>query len=97
MGSKSPEDHRRTPDGTFFDLRREAWALIILPEPSSAAIASTNPPKPASASGLLHGALDGEGEDASDDEDDVPIAATDLRASGSGASRLQTTLFPSPD
>lgn len=35
-----------------------------------AAIAAINPPKPAAASGLLHGALDGEGEDGEDDDDD---------------------------
>ena len=38
--------------------------------PARASIAAVNPPKPAAASGLLHGALEGEDEDGEDDDDD---------------------------
>ncbi|KAJ9663835.1 hypothetical protein H2198_000595 [Neophaeococcomyces mojaviensis] len=54
MGSKTPDDHRRGPN--------ESTAHV--------AIAAVNPPKPAAASGLLHGALEGEDEDGDDDDDD---------------------------
>ncbi|KAF2095904.1 methionine aminopeptidase 2-like protein [Rhizodiscina lignyota] len=54
MGSKTPDDHRRGPNESS----------------AGAAIAAVNPPKPASASGLLQGVLEGEDEDGDDDDDD---------------------------
>lgn len=48
----------------------ETTVLTRITGPSSAAIDSANPPKPAAASGLLHGALEGQDEDGDDDEDD---------------------------
>ncbi|KAF2267455.1 methionine aminopeptidase 2-like protein [Lojkania enalia] len=54
MGSKAPDDHRQAPDESS----------------ASTAIAVGNPPKLPAASGLLHGALEGEGEDDDDDDDD---------------------------
>ncbi|KAH7083971.1 methionine aminopeptidase 2-like protein [Paraphoma chrysanthemicola] len=53
MGSKTPNDHQRGPDGSSTD----------------APIVATNPPKPAAATGLLEGALEGQDEDGDDDED----------------------------
>ncbi|ERF70570.1 Methionine aminopeptidase 2 [Endocarpon pusillum Z07020] len=64
MGSKTPDDHRRGPNESS----------------ACAAIATINPPKPAAASGLLHGASEGEDEDG-EDEDDSKIGA-DLKSSG---------------
>lgn len=64
MGSKTPDDHRRGPNESS----------------ARAAIAAVNPPKPAAASGLLHGALEGEDEDG-EDEDDDKIGA-DLKSGG---------------
>ncbi|KAJ9647089.1 hypothetical protein H2199_002075 [Coniosporium tulheliwenetii] len=64
MGSTTPDDHRRGPNESS----------------ARAAIAAVNPPKPAAASGLLHGALEGEDEDG-EDEDDDKIGA-DLKSSG---------------
>ncbi|PGH22982.1 methionine aminopeptidase, type II [Polytolypa hystricis UAMH7299] len=65
MGSKTPDGHRRGPNAE-----------------SSAhdAIASVNPPKLAAASGLLHGALEGEDEDGEDEDDDKMGA--ELKSSG---------------
>jgi methionyl aminopeptidase len=37
-------------------------------------IADINPPKSATATGLLHGSLDGEGEDGEDEDDNVGAA-----------------------
>ncbi|KAI9697496.1 MAG: hypothetical protein M1820_007831 [Bogoriella megaspora] len=54
MGSKTPDDYRRGPDDSS----------------SRAAIAAINPSKPAAASGLFCGVLDGEDEDGEDDDDD---------------------------
>jgi methionyl aminopeptidase len=45
-----------------------------------AAIAAVNPPKPAAATGLLHGALEGEDEDGEDDDDDK--LGADLKSGG---------------
>ncbi|KAI4626486.1 hypothetical protein J4E83_003637 [Alternaria metachromatica] len=59
MGSKSPEDHRQGPDGSSAD----------------AAIAIINPPKPAAASGLLPGVLEGQDEDGDDDDDIAKLGA----------------------
>ncbi|KAI4926217.1 hypothetical protein J4E85_006509 [Alternaria conjuncta] len=59
MGSKSPEDHRQGPDGSSAD----------------AAIAIINPPKPAAASGLLSGVLEGQDEDGDDDDDIAKLGA----------------------
>ncbi|KAI4675071.1 uncharacterized protein J4E88_007975 [Alternaria novae-zelandiae] len=59
MGSKSPEDHRQGPDGSSAD----------------AAIAIVNPPKPAAASGLLPGVLEGQDEDGDDDDDIAKLGA----------------------
>lgn len=59
MGSKTPNDHRRDPNESS----------------AHATIASINPPKPAAASGLLHGASEGQGEDGEDDEEEEKIGA----------------------
>ncbi|KAI4625950.1 hypothetical protein J4E80_003084 [Alternaria sp. BMP 0032] len=59
MGSKSPEDHRQGPDASSAD----------------AAIAIINPPKPAAASGLLPGVLEGQDEDGDDDDDIAKLGA----------------------
>ncbi|KAI9777033.1 MAG: hypothetical protein M1835_005341 [Candelina submexicana] len=53
MGSKTPDDHHRD--------QNESSA--------NSAIAAIDPPKPAAASGLFHGVLEGEGEDGDDDDD----------------------------
>ncbi|KAJ4989430.1 methionine type [Stagonosporopsis vannaccii] len=53
MGSQTPEKQRRSPDESSF----------------RAAITSTNPPKPAAASGLLEGVLEGQDENDDDEED----------------------------
>jgi len=52
------------------------WAVLTLWVESSvcAAIAAINPPKPAAASGLLPGVLEGEDEDGGD-EDDIKMGA----------------------
>ncbi|KAF2791897.1 methionine aminopeptidase 2-like protein [Melanomma pulvis-pyrius CBS 109.77] len=60
MGSRTPDDHRRGPNEASGD----------------AAIGITNPPKPAAASGLIHGVLEGQDEDGDDDDDDK--SGTDL-------------------
>ncbi|KAL8794367.1 MAG: hypothetical protein Q9195_003065 [Heterodermia aff. obscurata] len=52
MGSKTPDDRRRSPDESS----------------ACAAIASVNPAKPAAASGLLQGVLEGEDEDGEDED-----------------------------
>ncbi|KAL8813207.1 MAG: hypothetical protein Q9223_000960 [Gallowayella weberi] len=67
MGSKTPKDHQRSPNGSS----------------GSPATAVLNPPKPAAASGLLYGAIEGEDEDGGDgdDVDDDKIRA-DLKADG---------------
>ncbi|OBT63031.1 hypothetical protein VE03_08164 [Pseudogymnoascus sp. 23342-1-I1] len=52
MGSKTPEEHRRGPNESS----------------TGATIAAVNPPKPAAASGLVHGGLEGEDEDGDDDD-----------------------------
>ncbi|KAF1985906.1 methionine aminopeptidase 2-like protein [Aulographum hederae CBS 113979] len=54
MGSKTPEDQRRGPNESS----------------ANSAIAAVNPPKSAAASGLVHGALEGEAEDGDGDGDD---------------------------
>ncbi|KAF2825819.1 methionine aminopeptidase 2-like protein [Ophiobolus disseminans] len=54
MGSKTPDDHRRGPNGSSGD---SATSIV-------------NPPKPAAASGLLQGALEGQDEDEDDEDDD---------------------------
>lgn len=59
MGSKTPNDHRRGPNDSS----------------AQAAIASVNPQKPAAASGLLHGALEGQDEDGEGDDDEEDIGA----------------------
>ncbi|KAI4712267.1 hypothetical protein J4E89_002533 [Alternaria sp. Ai002NY15] len=59
MGSKSPEDHRQGPDGSSAD----------------AAIAIINPPRPAAASGLLPGVLEGQDEEGDDDDDIAKLGA----------------------
>ncbi|KAL2019415.1 hypothetical protein VTK56DRAFT_9706 [Thermocarpiscus australiensis] len=64
MGSKTPEDHRRGPDESS----------------TFAAIAAVNPPKPAAATGLLHGALEGGDEDGEDEDDDK--LGADLKSGG---------------
>lgn len=64
MGSKTPDDHRRGPNESS----------------ARAAITAVNPPKPAAATGLLLGALEGEDEDG-EDEDDDNIGA-DLKSGG---------------
>ncbi|KAI9662348.1 MAG: hypothetical protein M1821_008515 [Bathelium mastoideum] len=53
MGSKTPHDHYQNPNESS----------------ARAAIAAGNPPKPAAASGLVHGALEGQDEDGEDEED----------------------------
>ncbi|KAF2447692.1 methionine aminopeptidase 2-like protein [Karstenula rhodostoma CBS 690.94] len=52
MGSKTPDGHQQGPNESA----------------AHAAIASSNPPKPAAASGLLQGTLEGEDEDGDDDD-----------------------------
>ncbi|KAL1599805.1 hypothetical protein SLS60_007610 [Paraconiothyrium brasiliense] len=52
MGSKTPDGHHQGPNDS----------------PAHVAIASTNPQKPATASGLLQGTLEGEEEDGDDDD-----------------------------
>ncbi|KAF2472806.1 methionine aminopeptidase 2-like protein [Lindgomyces ingoldianus] len=64
MGSKTPKNHHRGP--------KEASAR--------AAIAAVNPPKLASANGLLHDALEGEDEDGGGDDDDK--IGADLKSIG---------------
>ncbi|KMU76260.1 methionine aminopeptidase 2 [Coccidioides immitis RMSCC 3703] len=54
MGSKTPHDHRRSPNESS----------------AHAAIAAVSLPKPAATSGLFHGPLEGEGEDGENGEDD---------------------------
>ncbi|KAK5102696.1 hypothetical protein LTS08_003496 [Lithohypha guttulata] len=54
MGSKTPDEYRRGPDES----------------PTCATIAAINPPKSSAASGLVYGALEGEGEDGDDDDND---------------------------
>ncbi|KAF2707947.1 methionine aminopeptidase 2-like protein [Pleomassaria siparia CBS 279.74] len=55
MGSKTPDGHHRG--------HKESSAC--------AAVASINPPKPAAASGLLPGTLEGQDEDGDDDDDTI--------------------------
>ncbi|KAK2865418.1 hypothetical protein FQN49_003596 [Arthroderma sp. PD_2] len=62
MGSKTPDGHSRGPEESS----------------TGNAIAAVNPPKPAAASGLLQGALEGEDEDGDDDDDDKD--RTDLKS-----------------
>ncbi|KAF2666362.1 methionine aminopeptidase 2-like protein [Microthyrium microscopicum] len=52
MGSKTPDEHRQGPDESS----------------GQASIAAVNPQRPASASGLLHGTLEGDDEDGDDDD-----------------------------
>ncbi|KAF1851276.1 methionine aminopeptidase 2-like protein [Cucurbitaria berberidis CBS 394.84] len=65
MGSKTPDGHRRGPNESS----------------ASATVSSGNPPKPAAASGLLQGALEGQDEDGDDDDDDDEKLGTDLKSS----------------
>ncbi|KAK5110430.1 hypothetical protein LTR62_005781 [Meristemomyces frigidus] len=53
MGSKSPDEHQRGPDESS----------------ANASIADVNPQKPAAASGLLQGALEGQDEDGDDGDE----------------------------
>jgi methionyl aminopeptidase len=62
MAAKTPDGHRRDPDETS----------------ASTSISAVNPPKPAAASGLLQGALEGEDEDGDGDDDHVGV---DLKSS----------------
>ncbi|KFY46389.1 hypothetical protein V495_02500 [Pseudogymnoascus sp. VKM F-4514 (FW-929)] len=55
MGSKTPEEHRRGPNESS----------------AGASIAAVNPPKPAAASGLVHGGLEGEDDDEDDDDEKI--------------------------
>ncbi|KAK5099563.1 hypothetical protein LTR24_001222 [Lithohypha guttulata] len=55
MGSKTPDDHQRSPNESS----------------AGAAIANVNPSKSAAASGLIHGALEGQDEDGEDEDEDV--------------------------
>ncbi|KAL8744628.1 MAG: hypothetical protein Q9184_007976, partial [Pyrenodesmia sp. 2 TL-2023] len=65
MGSKTPDDYRRPPS-----------------EPSTrAATGIINPPKSAAATGLLHGALEGEDEDEGGEADNENVGA-DLKPDG---------------
>ncbi|KAL8687528.1 MAG: hypothetical protein Q9224_005124 [Gallowayella concinna] len=67
MGSKTPNDHHRSPNGSS----------------GSAATAILNPPKPAAASGLLYGATEGEDEDGDGGDDvDNDKNGADLKAGG---------------
>jgi len=68
---------------TILTLRAEASA--------DAAIAATNPPKPAAASGLIHGALEGQDEDGEDEDDDK--SGADLM-SGSQSTNGEPTFEP---
>ncbi|KAF1941005.1 methionine aminopeptidase 2-like protein [Clathrospora elynae] len=65
MGSKTPEGYRRGPDESS----------------AQAAIAAVNPSKPAAASGLLQGVLEGRDEDGDDDDGDDQLG-TDLKSNG---------------
>ena len=56
--------------------------LTTRAESASAAIAAVNPPKPAAASGLLQGALEGEDEDGKDDDDDDDKIGADVKSGG---------------
>ncbi|OBT55452.1 hypothetical protein VE04_04616 [Pseudogymnoascus sp. 24MN13] len=69
MGSKTPEEHRRGPNESS----------------SGATIAAVNPPKPAAASGLVHGGLEGEDEDGDDDDEKTgAVLKTDSQPDNSG-------------
>jgi len=63
MGSKTPEEHQQGPDGSS----------------TSGAIANVNPPKPAAATGLVFGVLEGQDED-DDDGKDGDHVGCDLKA-----------------
>jgi methionyl aminopeptidase len=80
MGSKTPEDHHQGPDGTASRICSIlAVTLIPLADSSGhAAIAATNPPKPAAASGLLQSVLEGQDEDGDDDDDDDHHVGADV-------------------
>ncbi|QDS72479.1 hypothetical protein FKW77_009927 [Venturia effusa] len=62
MASKTPNGHRRDPDESS----------------AGGSIAIANPPKPAAASGLIQGALEGEDENGDGDDDDARV---DLKSS----------------
>ncbi|KAH4807212.1 hypothetical protein HBH61_136670 [Parastagonospora nodorum] len=68
MGSKTPEGHGQGPDGSS----------------SNTAINRANPPKSAAASGLVHGALEGQDEDGDDDDEQVRF---DLNGSGANGTK----------
>lgn len=55
----------------------DSYPDTLVESSATAAIATVNPPKPAAASGLVHGALEGEDEDG--DEDKV---GADLKSGG---------------
>jgi methionyl aminopeptidase len=60
-----------------------SYKCILTPRVESSAcasIAAVNPPKPAAASGLLQGALEGEDEDGEDQNDDK--VGADLKSGG---------------
>jgi methionyl aminopeptidase len=71
MGSRTPDEYRQGPNGmarsnNLFD----AYVLTRRAEsPAGAATTVVNPPKPAAASGLLQGVLEGRNEDGDDDDD----------------------------
>ncbi|KAF3897939.1 Methionine aminopeptidase 2 [Trichophyton interdigitale] len=67
MGSKSPEGHRQGPNAE---------------SPTSSAAAIINPPKPAAASGLVQGVLDGDDDDEEGDDGDSQKIGTDLKSGG---------------
>ncbi|KAL8979659.1 MAG: hypothetical protein Q9177_006083, partial [Variospora cf. flavescens] len=69
MGSKTPEDQRRSPNES------SAYAPID----------AINPSKPAAATGLIKGALEGEDEDGDDDGDGDRVV-DDLKSGGQSAS-----------
>ncbi|KAK4556758.1 hypothetical protein LTR86_006329 [Recurvomyces mirabilis] len=66
MGSKTPDEHQRGPNGS----------------PGNAAIATINPPKPAAASGLVHGALEGQDEDSDGNGDHDEGLGAELKTDG---------------
>ncbi|KAH0282608.1 methionine aminopeptidase, partial [Aureobasidium sp. EXF-3399] len=66
MGSKTPDEHQQGPDGSS----------------TRCAIANVNPPKPATAAGLVPGMLEGQDEDGDDGEEDDNARCT-LKAENS--------------
>lgn len=65
---------------------------VLTPQTESstgASIAIVNPPKPAAASGLLQGVLEGEDEDGDEDDDDARV---DLKSNNGKQTMLTTDL-----